>query len=815
MAATESSDVAPGRDDGKDAALSEDIRLLGRLLGDIVRAQAGDEVFELVEGVRRRAVDARRDGRSPLAGLAETLPHRSIADQLHLIRAFGWLSLLANTAEDVHHERRRRFHRAHGSRPQAGSVEATLDHLVAAGVDAGRVRALVDDLLVVPGHHGPPDGGPPPDRPRRRRRGRRGADGAHGRRAGHARSRRARRAPRRARADAVADRRPAHVQAARDRRDQRGAALLRGEPVPRHPCPGARHRAPRRRPLGDRRRRHPRRADGVVDRRRPRRQPVRHRRRAARGDAPRVPRGPRPPPHRAAPPRPRAVGVGPPRDADRRAAGPRRRQWRRVAVPRRRAVPPGAARDVRPALRADDRAARRRRHDRADRATAAGPSAAVPLGRRPRRRPRDRRRVAAHPRRRPPSPTRSSSPCAAPSSRSVCTCAASTCARTPTSTTSSSTSCCASPTSAPTTSRSTSRRASPCCAPSCARPDRCAHRSPRTASARPASSTSSTRRPSPSPASGRDAIPHYVISGADAASDVLEVAVLLRECGLVRPGQSPPSAIDIVPLFETIADLHRGHEVLAALLDDPWYAALVAGRGDRQEVMVGYSDSNKDGGYMAANWALVAGSGQPRRRRPDPRRPPPAVPRPRWHGRARRRTGVRGDPRPTSRLGRRAAADHRAGRDGRRQVQPAVRGAPQPRDARRRHVGGIGRCGPRPRRRCRALRRDDVDARRRRSRRLPLARPRGAAVRRVLHRDHADRRDLDAERRQPPGVADRFRAHPGPAGDPLGVRLGAVPRDAARLVRLRVRRSPRWSGPLPAPRSCCARCTSAGRSSAA
>ena len=65
--------------------------------------------------------------RSPT--LAETLPDRSIDDQLHLIRAFGWLSLLANTAEDVHHERRRRYHRAHGSRPQVGSVEATLDHL--------------------------------------------------------------------------------------------------------------------------------------------------------------------------------------------------------------------------------------------------------------------------------------------------------------------------------------------------------------------------------------------------------------------------------------------------------------------------------------------------------------------------------------------------------------------------------------------------------------------------------------------------------------------------------------------------------------
>ncbi len=107
--------------DGKDAALSEDIRLLGRLLGDVVRGQAGDEVFALVEGVRQRAVGDRRDGRSPLDALVAALPGRSIGDQLHLIRAFGWLSSLANTAEDVHHERRRQYHREHGSRPRSGA----------------------------------------------------------------------------------------------------------------------------------------------------------------------------------------------------------------------------------------------------------------------------------------------------------------------------------------------------------------------------------------------------------------------------------------------------------------------------------------------------------------------------------------------------------------------------------------------------------------------------------------------------------------------------------------------------------------------
>ena len=314
---------------------------------------------------------------------------------------------------------------------------------------------------------------------------------------------------------------------------------------------------------------------------------------------------------------------------------------------------------------------------------------------------------------------------------------------------------------------------------------------------------------------GPDAIPHYVISGAEAASDVLEVAVLLRECGLVRPGQSPPSAIDIVPLFETIADLHRGHEVLAALLDDPWYAALVAGRGDRQEVMVGYSDSNKDGGYMAANWALseaqanlvdVARTRGVRLRL--------------FHGRggtvgrgggpayeailAQPPGSVDGQLRITEQ-GEMVAAKYSQPSAARRNLETLVAATLEA------SAGAVPDLGADAER----LRRDDVDARGRRPRRVRLARPRRAAVRRVLHRDHADRRDLDAERRQSPGVADRLRAHPGPARHPLGVRLGAVPRDAARLVRLRfgVRRP--GADRSPAPRSCCARCTSAGRSSAA
>jgi phosphoenolpyruvate carboxylase len=100
---------------------------------------------------------------------------------------------------------------------------------------------------------------------------------------------------------------------------------------------------------------------------------------------------------------------------------------------------------------------------------------------------------------------------------------------------------------------------------------------------------------------GPRALPHYVISKCQSASDLLEVAVLLKEVGLLR-GDS--LAVAIVPLFETIGDLGRCGGVMAEAFAIPRYRALVAGQGDWQEVMIGYSDSNKDGGYLTANWAL-------------------------------------------------------------------------------------------------------------------------------------------------------------------------------------------------------------------
>jgi phosphoenolpyruvate carboxylase len=108
---------------------------------------------------------------------------------------------------------------------------------------------------------------------------------------------------------------------------------------------------------------------------------------------------------------------------------------------------------------------------------------------------------------------------------------------------------------------------------------------------------------------GPEAVPNYIISMCQSVSDMLEAAILLKEVGVLDvvngvSGDHPTSSVGVVPLFETIYDLQRGASILEAALDLPVYQALVTSRGGSQEVMLGYSDSNKDGGYLAANWAL-------------------------------------------------------------------------------------------------------------------------------------------------------------------------------------------------------------------
>ena len=98
-----------------------------------------------------------------------------------------------------------------------------------------------------------------------------------------------------------------------------------------------------------------------------------------------------------------------------------------------------------------------------------------------------------------------------------------------------------------------------------------------------------------------DAIDAYVISGADAPSDMLEVLLLMKEAGLAQAG-GEGAQLRIVPLFEFGSSLAAAATTLEALLDTPVYRAALRAVGDRQEVMIGYSDSNKDVGYVASGW---------------------------------------------------------------------------------------------------------------------------------------------------------------------------------------------------------------------
>ena len=109
---------------------------------------------------------------------------------------------------------------------------------------------------------------------------------------------------------------------------------------------------------------------------------------------------------------------------------------------------------------------------------------------------------------------------------------------------------------------------------------------------------------------GPACISHYIISKAESVSDLLEVNLLLKEAGLWRAGKDggpARAAIMAVPLFETIADLEAAPTIMAAYFGLPEIAGVVRERG-HQEVMIGYSDSNKDGGYITSTWGLYQAS---------------------------------------------------------------------------------------------------------------------------------------------------------------------------------------------------------------
>src|SRR5271156_4532690 len=138
-------------DDPKDTPLKDDIRLLGRILGDTVREQQGSEVFDIIERIRLASIRFHRDNevsaRRELAAILDSLD----ADQtLTIVRAFSYFSHLSNIAEDQHHIRRNRAHVLERSPPRPGSLAYAFNRAHEAGLDAKALRDFFDQALVSP-----------------------------------------------------------------------------------------------------------------------------------------------------------------------------------------------------------------------------------------------------------------------------------------------------------------------------------------------------------------------------------------------------------------------------------------------------------------------------------------------------------------------------------------------------------------------------------------------------------------------------------------------------------------------------------------
>ncbi len=140
--------------DDKDQPLFEDIRYLGRLLGDVVREQEGDKVFDVVETIRQTAVKFRREEDNEASQtLEKRLKSLSPEQTVSVVRAFSYFSHLANIAEDRHHNRRRRIHALAGSAPQPGTMAYAIERLKAspnAKSAKATLQKFFDNALIVP-----------------------------------------------------------------------------------------------------------------------------------------------------------------------------------------------------------------------------------------------------------------------------------------------------------------------------------------------------------------------------------------------------------------------------------------------------------------------------------------------------------------------------------------------------------------------------------------------------------------------------------------------------------------------------------------
>src|SRR5262245_3462096 len=135
----------------EDARLRNDIRLLGRILGDTVRDQEGADAFDLVEPIRQTSIRFHRDedllARRELESILDGM---SISQTLRIVRAFSYFSHLANIAEDHNHIRQMRARTGPDGAPRPSVLTQTLSHASAAGITPADLRAFFAEALVGP-----------------------------------------------------------------------------------------------------------------------------------------------------------------------------------------------------------------------------------------------------------------------------------------------------------------------------------------------------------------------------------------------------------------------------------------------------------------------------------------------------------------------------------------------------------------------------------------------------------------------------------------------------------------------------------------
>jgi phosphoenolpyruvate carboxylase len=143
--------IEPAKYNDKDRPLFDDIRLLGRLLGDTVREQEGDDIFDIVENIRQTSIRFYRDDDEPAKRELENFLNALNPEQaVQVVRAYSYFSHLANIAEDQHHIRRTRAHDIAGDKPKSGTIASAFERILAAGVSVDAVSGFFDDALVSP-----------------------------------------------------------------------------------------------------------------------------------------------------------------------------------------------------------------------------------------------------------------------------------------------------------------------------------------------------------------------------------------------------------------------------------------------------------------------------------------------------------------------------------------------------------------------------------------------------------------------------------------------------------------------------------------